>query len=547
MPGSPLVFSPGTLAHVAYIAAFGAAALACFGSLLRAREIAHRPTRRGLQWLLVTSGCWSLTHVIFFVVPTPALKYAVYVAGLVVGLSTVGPWLYFCSAYTGRSLHRSPALRRVAVGVFLAIVAVKLTNPLHQLYFTAELVATPFPHLAIQHGVSHWLAMGLSYALATVGYFMLFELFWQVGHDTRPFVVLVGLTGLPIVADILGELSPRLLAITYEPLGVAAFAVGVVFIFHADFETIRLAGDSDDPIIVLDDENHIRDYNSAAQSLFGTLETGVAADSVVPELLDHLDTDAAILELERAGGLRYYQLSANPYTTDRTRLGQAIVFTDVTDREAYRTELERQNERLERFASMVSHDLRNPLNVARGQLDFLRRETDSERLDAATDALDRMETLIENVLSLARQGQPIDEQEPVDLGVLADECWAMVETNEATLTIEQDGTILADSDRLKQLFENLFRNAVEHGGESVSVRVGLLPDSTGFYVADDGPGIPPDVRDRVLESGYSSADGTGFGLAIVDEIATAHGWTLILTDSADGGARFEITGVTPAD
>jgi signal transduction histidine kinase len=74
------------------------------------------------------------------------------------------------------------------------------------------------------------------------------------------------------------------------------------------------------------------------------------------------------------------------------------------------------------------------------------------------------------------------------------------------------------------------------------VRVGTFDG--GFYVEDDGPGIPKEKRETVLQAGYSSdADGTGFGLAIVKEIVEAHGWEIRVTESEEGGARFEIAGV----
>ena len=100
----------------------------------------------------------------------------------------------------------------------------------------------------------------------------------------------------------------------------------------------------------------------------------------------------------------------------------------------------------------------------------------------------------------------------------------------------------ADYDRLCQLLENLFRNAIEHGGEDVTVRVGVLDD--GFYIEDDGPGISEDVQEEVFDVGYStSPDGTGFGLSIVKEITEAHGWKIAITEGTADGARFEITGV----
>jgi len=531
-----------------YILAFGGAAVACFASVGRARRIESDETRRGLVWLLVLSGVWASAHVAFLVVPTTEIKYGFYLAGLVVGLATVGPWLYFCSAYTGRSLHRQPTLRRLAAGLFLAVVAIKLTNPLHGLYFTAEFATTPFPHLAIKHTIVHWLVMAASYALAVVGYFMFLEMFWQVGHDTTPLVVLIGVTGLPAVFDIAGRLSPRLVDFTYGPLGVAAFAVGLLFVYLGDFQSIRLAGQQDDSTIVLDDEGRVRDYNRSAEEVFRELDVGETIETLVPDLAEYVDApdEEPVITLERRGALRYYQLTTNPFSTDQSRMGAVITLTDITDREQYRRELERQNERLENFASVLSHDLRNPLNVAQARIDLAGEEFDSEHLDSARDALDRMETLITDILALARQGQSISETTEISLATVAEDAWSVVDTQEATLVGEATLRFEADEERLQQLLENLFRNAIEHGGSDVTVTVGAI-DGRGFYVADDGPGIPEEDREDVLESGYTtSQDGTGFGLAIVSEIAEAHGWSVEVTESGAGGARFEITGVTAA-
>ncbi|MFD1686598.1 PAS domain S-box protein [Halobellus litoreus] len=203
-------------------------------------------------------------------------------------------------------------------------------------------------------------------------------------------------------------------------------------------------------------------------------------------------------------------------------------------------ELTRQNARLEEFASVVSHDLRNPLNVAEGRLDLALDECDSEQLEYVADAHDRMAELIDDLLTLARERDTEIELTPVALSSFVRSCWQNVDTGDAAVTVGVEGTVEADETQLRQLFENLLRNAVEHGGETVTV--GALDD--GFYVEDDGPGIPPDKRDEVFEYGYSTTHGgTGFGLSIVKQCAEAHGWEIGVTDGADGGARFEITGV----
>jgi len=232
---------------------------------------------------------------------------------------------------------------------------------------------------------------------------------------------------------------------------------------------------------------------------------------------------------------------------------------DISERKAYERRIERENERLDEFASIVSHDLRNPLNVLSGYLRLARETGTDSYFDRCERALDEMERLIDDVLALAKQGETVGSFERVHLGELAaaysDEAFESAGDDDPfgtaadagdaegapiEVAVETDGEILADPGRVRQLLGNLFRNADEHGGERVVV--GDLPD--GFYVADDGPGIDPEERETVFESGYTSSEtGTGFGLAIVQRIAEAHGWEVAVTEGDDGGARFEFVGV----
>ncbi|TKX43745.1 PAS domain-containing sensor histidine kinase [Halorubrum sp. ARQ200] len=223
-------------------------------------------------------------------------------------------------------------------------------------------------------------------------------------------------------------------------------------------------------------------------------------------------------------------------------IGTVAMYIDISERES----VKRANERLEEFTSVVSHDLRNPLNVATGRLELAAEECDSAHLGDLEGALNRIETLIDELLTLAREGKAVTDAQPVHLAMIADECWENVETNQAKLISTIDRDVQADRSRLKQVFENLFRNAVEHGREDVTVTIGELDD--GFYIEDDGPGIPSDERDAVFEAGYSrSTNSTGFGLSIVKQIATAHDWQIRIVDGTDSGTRFEITSVELID
>jgi PAS domain S-box-containing protein len=302
------------------------------------------------------------------------------------------------------------------------------------------------------------------------------------------------------------------------------------------------------------------------------------------------------------GDVRWLNVTGYVHGTDdgaRRLIGLA---TDVTDRKRRERELERQTDRLDEFASVVSHDLRNPIGVASAGVELAAAECDDEHLADVEDALERMEAIVDDTLTLAREGRDVGEIERVDLSSLVSRCWQGVETGGADLRIEDDLAIRADPDRLQHVFENLFRNSVEHGstssrtesddavehgstssrtesddavehsptssrtesddavehsstssrtgsddavgrgGEGVTVRVGGLED--GIYVEDTGPGIPEEEREAVFEPGHTTAEtGTGFGLTIVRRIVEAHGWDVRATGGEGGGARFEITGV----
>jgi len=204
--------------------------------------------------------------------------------------------------------------------------------------------------------------------------------------------------------------------------------------------------------------------------------------------------------------------------------------------------LTKQNEQLDAFAQTITHDLRNPMQVLRGTLDGVRQTTDIEHLNRGYRALDRMETLIDDVLTLAQQGQLIDDTETVSLAALAHECWDVLETSEAELVVENDIQFEADRGRVRQILENLFANSVAHAGNDVTVTVDTLSD--GFLIRDNGPGIDPIERDQIFSDGYTSTgSGTGFGLAIVKQISDAHDWTLTVTQSPSEGAQFEFTNV----
>lgn len=316
-------------------------------------------------------------------------------------------------------------------------------------------------------------------------------------------------------------------------------------------------------IFELDADGAITTWSTPARTLYGHDAAAVRGESV--EVLFAADAEpdrplSEVLETARAGtattecwhqrddgSVFWGTLTVESLRADDGSLkGFAAVSQDTTDRKQYEQMLERQNDRLKEFTDILAHDLRSPLNVIDGRLTRYEETGGDEHIAVVEETADRMERLVDDLLEVARQGDVVTDPVPVDLETVVELAWegTPAEGDEATLVCESVGEVSADGDRLRELFENIFRNAVEHGRPDVTVTVGRM--ETGFYVADDGPGIPEEMRETVFDHGVSTNDeGSGYGLSIVRTIANAHGWDVVATTADAGGARLEFTGVEP--
>lgn len=228
---------------------------------------------------------------------------------------------------------------------------------------------------------------------------------------------------------------------------------------------------------------------------------------------------------------------------DETRFVELLtrwIGYEVEREKHYRT-LDGQNERLNEFAGVLTHDLRTPLTAARGYTELVEEtvsEPEAGHLQTVLDSLDRMEQLITETLELARKGGDVGERERVVLGDIARTAWENVDPADATLVVENDRQLSANRSRLRQLFENLFRNAEEHCGSGVTVTVRGTDE--GFSVADDGPGLPPDIAESLFGGSFGT-NRVGLGLLIVERVVSGHGWEGRV--EVDDGTRFEFSGI----
>ncbi len=470
--------------------------------------------------------------------------------------------------YTGHKQYLTPSIVGGLSALGSIILGLVWTNPHHHLYWArVELAPETLAGIATSPGPAFWGFVALTYVLLLVGSILFVQYALTAPHLYRgqTIGILIG-AAVPWAANIPHafqymrvDLTPVALSVTVVVLWVAMFRYRLTDLGPIALRTVfeRLSTG----VIVLDHNNRIVDVNSTARKMLNIPDdpVGTPVEDVLPNdaLREHVreSTDQkSIVRIEEArtsgdgaDSSRYYEVQVTPIEPAQdAKGGRVLVVNDVTEQQHRQQQLEWQNERLEAFTSVISHDLRNPLNVAAGNVTLARENGKADHLARADQALDRMETLIDDLLALAYSGKSISDPERVSLETVATDAWQTVDTRSATLKNRADASILADRSRLHQLIENLFRNAVEHGGDTVTVAIG--DRQNGFYVADDGPGIPADQRTDVFDTGYSTREaGTGLGLNIVREIVEAHDWTVHINESAEGGARFNVGGVEFAE
>jgi len=311
-----------------------------------------------------------------------------------------------------------------------------------------------------------------------------------------------------------------------------------------------------DPAFVLNMDGRIQAVNEAfctlvdeeRTALLGTTIAGIPTFGIAFEnlqtLIEPADSEQRVptnevveWKRESSHDTRYGQLSVQTAEV----AGEPYIVGVLSDI----TELKQKTDRLEELASVLSHDLRNPIQVAELQLRTLRESAPHSRkeVEAIARSITRIHDLTEKLVTIAQTGEEGLERDTIEMGACVHRAWNGVATDTVELLIEGDETkqCIADQVRFEQLLQNLFRNAIDHGGEGVTVWFGWTED--GFYVEDNGPGVPENDREEIFEMGYSNHPGGGLGLAIVTEIANAHGWDVAVTDGREGGARFEVTGV----
>ncbi|MEF8901357.1 MAG: histidine kinase N-terminal 7TM domain-containing protein [Halovenus sp.] len=545
-----------------FLATVVAAVFAFYGAV-RIRDRGSSPVLALFFWLSVCATVWTFFSALKLANTDPDIKFAMYRL-LHVGAAGMPPLLFlFALAYTDRTSWLRPSVVSGVFAVPVVFLGLLFLDPGDVVVAGRQVVQTDITVVRVDDGPGFLLFGAYSTILTLAAAGMIATEALRLGGTyyaeatllllgvLAPMVISVFTTAeIPPFTDDSVNLVPASAGVSVALVGTAIFRYRLLELPPIAYTTA--IEESPDSIFVLDSHGQIVHANERGEQLLSRFDTAPGepvADAFPASEVTRPGTDSIQVTADD-GTPAYFDVRSRQLDRYGEQVGWVVVLRDLTELYRQKQTIEAQNERLDEFAGIISHDLRNPLAVARGNVELARQEHDSDRLDTAGDALNRMDAMIDDMLKMARAGKATTDTEPVGLTDAARQAWQHTQTDgsQLELAVRDSTTVEADDDKLFHIFENFFRNAIDHNDPPLTVRVGTLDDtrlpneeSGGFFVEDDGTGLPTDESDRLFERGYTTREsGNGVGLFIVRELVEAHGWTVTPTEGRDGGARFEI-------
>lgn len=492
------------------------------------RNEQHKPAVSWFRFAMLSGMLWSISFGLIALVDSPGLRLIITNFYIIAVPSAAVSTFIFSYEFTFK--------KTVPKGVFILFVPIVLLfvlswfNPYNLIYTVENPYQTGEILVPANRGsIRPIINVGMGFVLVIMSAGMVFGEWMSSSQKVRKRQALFILISTATSA-VLGMIKVLDLVPPYfDPTPIGWTLSGILFAISIKrYQFLQLSpaarnqvlNEITDIVIILNPEGAIADANQTALE-FLTLSVGMdKADfnRQNPELTPVIDGQKTTpIELQYDDQKRIFDRQSSVLKYGHGAEGQIIVLRDITELDKKERELQEKNQRLDEFVNEVSHDLRSPLTVASGHLELARIEDNAtEHLNEVDSALQRMDQLISDILAKARGNQDPNYEE-LSLIESAHTAWGNVDTATASLEIEVDRTLKADPGQLLQLLENLFGNSAEHGGTNVSVRVGST--NTGFFIADDGPGIPENKRKQVFEREVTYSDtGTGYGLAIVKDI-----------------------------
>lgn len=304
--------------------------------------------------MLVTNGLWLTFQALGLFTTNESLSAALYIGGLIWGLTGVGAWVYFISAYTGRSYHRDRRYRRLAVGVYLGLVTVKLTNPLYGLYVQTQIQPVPYPHLVVEPQLFYWISFTLTYTLVAISFYWLLNAFRGSSQPTAGLSALAVLSLVPVVPRVAfavlpaGVFPPVLLGVSFEPIGVAGFTLAMLVFVEDTFRRVERSARSevfekaDDAMFVYDPNGELVETNRQAENLQSNLDIRCPTIEAFEQTFKPADKDneSSVVAIETDGSTRYFDITINPMGIGTENVGMVAGVRDVTERRERKRDLE---------------------------------------------------------------------------------------------------------------------------------------------------------------------------------------------------------------
>ena len=395
-----------------------------------------------------------------------------------------------------------------------------------------------------------------------------------------PLVVRDRVFGALVIRDVTGRrFDPTEIELAQAFADQAAIALDNAHLFEEaragrDFLG-SITQNSADGIVTTDAEGRITFFSHGAQEIWGCAEAAALGRPLaelmgrdpdeVQRILRRVHADGPIRNYEtvatrRGGRTLDLQVSLAPLgASSGEAAGLVAVTRDVTERKRTEAAL-RQSEKLAAMSTLVAgvaHELNNPLEVIFAHSELLAFDAPAavpQRAEKINRAAQRCARLVKNFLALARQHPP--ERTRVSVSQVVRETAELMvyplRVNGITLTrdLAPDLPLLwADPHQLQQVLLNLLTNAQHALRASRSPRTIALTarvegdDRVHIVVADNGPGVPAEIRERIFEPFFTTkpvGEGTGLGLSLCQGLVESHGGTLTLDDAPGGGARFTI-------
>lgn len=216
---------------------------------------------------------------------------------------------------------------------------------------------------------------------------------------------------------------------------------------------------------------------------------------------------------------------------------------DVTKQNKYKRQLKYKNKQLTEFAKIISHDIRNPLSIAQGYIDMIEDGgNNNQPIQKTKNALNKIENILDDVLDISTKTESDLTKQYLTIDSIANNCWNNIENENSNLYVKTNQSIFVNEKLVYRFFDNMFKNSIKHGGKNVDITIGSL--NNGFYIEDTGDGIPDKIKSEIFNPNYTTSNtGKGLGLTIVEHVCDLHNWTIKVTESSSGGARFEITDI----